>query len=141
MESHLRRSRLASAVAWLLFAWLLAGPAVAKDAGPPVGFETVSAPNGDEPPLRVGVWYPSAGVPSDRALEDFTQRVLPHGHVDGRRLPLVMISHGGGGSLAGHYDTALALARAGSWSRPSTTRATWSATTARCCSSGGVPGS
>jgi predicted dienelactone hydrolase len=39
--------------------------------------------------------------------------VAANGAVAGRHLPLVVISHGNGGSLGGHYDTALALASAG----------------------------
>ena len=35
------------------------------------------------------------------------------GAVAGRRHPLIVISHGGGGWYGGHYDTALTLARAG----------------------------
>ena len=79
----------------------------------PVGFEVVRVPNGGEPPLAAGVWYPTSAEPRDVALESFTQRVAPSGPVKGRALPLIVISHGGGGSYAGHYDTAIALARAG----------------------------
>ncbi len=43
----------------------------------------------------------------------FTQNVSTDGPVTGTALPLVMISHGQGGGLANHYDTALALADAG----------------------------
>ncbi|TPM27470.1 dienelactone hydrolase [Mesorhizobium sp. B2-3-4] len=79
----------------------------------PVGFETVRIPNGAEPPLVAGVWYPTSAEPRDVPLENFTQRVAPSGPVEGSALPLIVISHGGGGSYAGHYDTAIALARAG----------------------------
>ncbi len=43
----------------------------------------------------------------------FTQIVATGGAIDGRSLPLILMSHGGGGWYGGHYDTALALARAG----------------------------
>lgn len=79
----------------------------------PVGFEVVRIPNGGEPPLTAAVWYPTTAEPSDVPLESFKQRVAPSGPVKGHALPLVVISHGGGGSYAAHYDTALALARAG----------------------------
>ena len=87
----------------------------AKDAAPlpPVGFQVVHVPNGSEPPLTAGVWYPTTAEPSDVPLEGFKQRVAPSGPVNGHALPLIVISHGGGGSYAAHYDTALALARAG----------------------------
>jgi predicted dienelactone hydrolase len=87
------------------------GGAAARPAGE-VGFETVAVRDGDET-LRVGVWYPARGVPVAARLESFVQRVVAGGAVMGTRLPLVVMSHGGGGSLAGHVDTALALARAG----------------------------
>jgi len=83
------------------------------ESGPAVGFEELRIPNGQEPALIAGVWYPTAAQPSLQRLEGFTQRVAPGGVVEGRDLPLVVLSHGGGGSYASHYDTALALARAG----------------------------
>src|SRR5215510_2632066 len=43
----------------------------------------------------------------------FQQAVAPKAALTGDRLPLVLISHGVGGSLASHYDTVLALAQAG----------------------------
>ena len=95
------------------------GPKAAGSVAPdapdrsPVGFEAVRVPNGSEPPLLAGVWYPTSAEPQDVPLENFTQRVAPSGPVEGRALPLIVISHGGGGSYAGHYDTAIALARAG----------------------------
>jgi predicted dienelactone hydrolase len=39
--------------------------------------------------------------------------VAPNGALAGDRLPLIVISHGTGGSAAGHADTAIALAEAG----------------------------
>jgi predicted dienelactone hydrolase len=39
--------------------------------------------------------------------------VAPLAAVAGRDLPLVVLSHGGGGGYDSHYDTALALAHAG----------------------------
>ncbi|QKD00348.1 alpha/beta hydrolase family protein [Mesorhizobium loti] len=88
---------------------------VTQDIGhlSPVGFEVVRIPNGDEAPLAAGIWYPTSAEPRDVPLESFRQRVAPSGPVEGHALPLIVISHGGGGSYAGHYDTAIALARAG----------------------------
>ncbi len=59
-------------------------------------FEDIVIPYGDEPALKGGVWFarPSSGV-------------------DVSDLPLVVMSHGGGGSYDGHEDTAVALACAG----------------------------
>lgn len=79
----------------------------------PVGFEAVQIPDGGEAPLAAGIWYPTSAEPRDVPLESFHQRVAPSGPVKGHALPLIVISHGGGGSYAGHYDTAIALAKAG----------------------------
>lgn len=78
-----------------------------------VGFEKVQIPNGTESPLIAGIWYPTDSAPSVHSLELFEQDVAVNATVKGDDLPLVVISHGGGGSFASHYDTALALAHAG----------------------------
>jgi predicted dienelactone hydrolase len=78
-----------------------------------VGFEQVNFPDPPGKPLTVGIWYPSDDSPSPQALALFTQTVAVQGRISGERLPLILISHGNGGNLASHYDTALALARAG----------------------------
>lgn len=78
-----------------------------------VGFVEAQIPNGEEPPLIAGIWYPANAVAAERRLGLAMQNVAFGAPVVGRDLPLVVISHGGGGSFASHYDTALALARAG----------------------------
>jgi predicted dienelactone hydrolase len=78
-----------------------------------VGFVEVSLPNGAEAPLVVGIWYPTEAPASPQPLATYVQTVAPKGAVAGRRLPLIVISHGTGGWYDEHYDTALALARAG----------------------------
>lgn len=71
-------------------------PSVAYAA--PVGFQHFRTPEG----VEIGIWYPTeAGVPADNAP------------VRGRGHPLVVMSHGTGGSYDGHSDTATALAEAG----------------------------
>jgi predicted dienelactone hydrolase len=97
---------------WLA-ALMLSGAASATQVDAAVGFEEVRIPNGDEPPLAGGIWYPTTATPGEHALETFSQTIAPAGPLKGRALPLVVLSHGGGGSYAGHFDTALALARAG----------------------------
>ncbi|MFL9928236.1 dienelactone hydrolase [Paraburkholderia sp. RL18-103-BIB-C] len=91
-----------------LFA-LVAAPAFAAD----VGFEEVKIANGAEPPLTAGIWYPTDAPATPHSLDRFTQTVAPGAPIAGHRLPLVVMSHGGGGWYGGHYDTALALAHAG----------------------------
>jgi predicted dienelactone hydrolase len=91
----------------LLIAVLCAGVSQAyasRAAATAVGFEKISVPYDDEPALTGGVWYPASS-------RDAATRQTPR--VEGDDLPLVVISHGGGGSYDGHEDTALALARAG----------------------------
>lgn len=96
----------------LIAAALLALSPVAAWAGN-VGFQEVRVPNGAGKPLIVGIWYPTDAPASDHKLDTFTQNVAPDGPVAGRNLPLVVMSHGNGGWYGGHYDTAIALARAG----------------------------
>jgi predicted dienelactone hydrolase len=86
--------------------------ALATPAGA-VGFQTVSVPDGDQPPLEVGIWYPSDGAVTEQPLGLFRQNVAVEGAVAGSGPPLVVISHGTGGAFSSHYDTALALAEAG----------------------------
>lgn len=88
-------------------------PAASAAREAPVGFDEVRVPNGSEAPLIGGIWYPTTDEPRDVAFDGFSQRVAVDGMVTGRGLPLIVLSHGGAGSYAGHYDTALALARTG----------------------------
>jgi predicted dienelactone hydrolase len=77
------------------------------------GFQQVTVPDPSGKPLIVGIWYPSNGAVSNAPLGMFTQSVAVNGAVLGNHLSLILISHGTSGSLASHYDTALALAKAG----------------------------
>jgi len=89
---------------------------VAVAAAPGVdaaGFQYGSAPDPDDQPLELAIWYPSDAPRTAQPLGLFTQNVAYYGAISGRSLPLIVISHGTGGSAAGHYDTALALADAG----------------------------
>jgi predicted dienelactone hydrolase len=78
-----------------------------------VGFERVTVSDPDGPPLEAGIWYPSGAAASSQPLGLYRQTVATDGQVAGRGLPLIVMSHGSGGSFEGHYDTALALAEAG----------------------------
>ncbi len=79
------------------------------------GFQVVSVPDPGNPPIELGIWYPSPAVAKPERLGLDTQTVAQDGKVGGapHGLPLVMMSHGQGGTFEGHYDTALALANAG----------------------------
>ncbi|MDQ7250594.1 alpha/beta hydrolase family protein [Dongia sedimenti] len=77
------------------------------------GFQSVSIPDPGSAPLQVGIWYPSdAQVPTE-ANTPFHQALSHDAPVAGNGLPLIVISHGKGGWLGGHADTALALAESG----------------------------
>jgi predicted dienelactone hydrolase len=77
------------------------------------GFERVSVPDPGGAALEVGIWYPSDVAPSSQQLGAYSQSVAPSGAIKGKDLPLIVMSHGSGGSFEGHYDTAIALAEAG----------------------------
>ncbi len=79
-----------------------------------VGFQHLAIPDpSGGAPLEVGVWYPTDAVGRAQPIELNTQVVAQDAPVKGRDLPLIVMSHGHGGSYAGHYDTAEALAEAG----------------------------
>lgn len=88
--------------------------AFARPAGAAeVGFSELRIANGAAAPLVIGVWYPTRTPAQVVRLGPFMQEVARDGAVAGRRLPLVVVSHGNGGSYQNHYDTAIALAKAG----------------------------
>ena len=64
-------------------------------------------------PMAVNIWYPSDGHATEVSAGMFSQTVVVDGPIRGRRLPLVVMSHGVSGSGFGDYNVALALANAG----------------------------
>jgi predicted dienelactone hydrolase len=96
-----------AAVAGLGMVLLAATPAFSA------GFEQVTVPDPGGAPLEAGIWYPSNAPALPQQLGLFEQTVAVGGAVSGHSLPLIVMSHGSGGSFEGHYDTALALAEAG----------------------------
>ncbi|WP_395674827.1 alpha/beta hydrolase family protein [Inquilinus sp.] len=78
-----------------------------------VGFQWATAPDPDDRPLDIGIWYPSDAPVPDHPNTPFRQALAVNGPVSGDRLPLVVISHGNAGSLGSHADVAKALAEAG----------------------------
>ncbi len=63
--------------------------------------------------IEVAIWYPSDAAPQNVAMGPIEQRVAVGAPVRGERLPLVVFSHGTGGSSLSHIDTGIALADAG----------------------------
>ena len=79
-----------------------------------VGFTQLSiADPNHQQPLALGVWYPSdMAVPSEPNTP-FNQALSLDAMISSEKHKLVLISHGFGGWMGGHADTALALAEAG----------------------------
>ncbi|HXP65961.1 MAG TPA: hypothetical protein VN815_10840 [Steroidobacteraceae bacterium] len=98
-------------VNWLGVA--LAGLLLADVCCATVGFQQVTIPDHGGKSMQAGIWYPSNVQTSMHPLGLFSQDVALNAPVQGQGLPLILISHGTGGSLSSHLDTAQALARAG----------------------------
>jgi predicted dienelactone hydrolase len=78
-----------------------------------VGYQEATVPDRSGSPLAVGIWYPSSTEATPQPLGMLSQDVALNSPIAGSGLPLVLISHGTGGSKVSHLDTANALARAG----------------------------
>lgn len=87
---------------------LLAGASVHA-----AGFQRGFAADPDGKPLEVSVWYPSLAEVAPMSLGPTTMSVAFNAPIQGKSLPLVVMSHGNGGSSISHFDTAIALADAG----------------------------
>jgi predicted dienelactone hydrolase len=80
----------------------------------PVGFQVVRATGADGKPFAIAVWYPTKAHPRPTTLlGPLLMDVAADGPIQGRDLPLVVISHGNGGGPGSHADLAMALADAG----------------------------
>jgi predicted dienelactone hydrolase len=79
------------------------------------GYERLEIPaSGTEPAMRAMVWSPCASSSASSQLGPYVVQATNNCTISGNSLPLVVISHGYGGTLLGHHDTATALADAGS---------------------------
>ncbi len=87
---------------------------LAGSAAQAAGFRFIDVPaDGDAPAMHGGMWYPCAEPAGEIDLGRITLRGVKDCPVSGEKLPLIVISHGLGGSFIGHHDTAEALADAG----------------------------
>jgi predicted dienelactone hydrolase len=78
------------------------------------GFRFIDIPAGaDGPAIRGGVWYPCSQPPGELKLGRITVPAAKDCPLTGGNLPLVVVSHGRGGSFVGHHDTDEVLADAG----------------------------
>ncbi|MFM9425879.1 putative dienelactone hydrolase [Variovorax sp. GrIS 2.14] len=108
MNTFTSKLRSAAAAIGTTIALTLAGTCVHA-----AGFQRGFAADPDGKPLEIGIWYPSEATTQPVTMGPTTMSVAVDGPVQGKTLPLVVMSHGNGGSFLGHYDTAIALADAG----------------------------
>ena len=95
----------------LLFAMaLLASWGLSAQAA---GFQLVTIPVDADQPMQLAIWYPSEAASSVTSMGLGVQTVATNAAIKGSALPLVIISHGTGGSAFSHFDTAITLANAG----------------------------
>lgn len=105
------RGAAALAIAAAALAALFVG--TARTSERPVGFQVarVESPSG---PVAVALWYPTAATPWPTTfVGGQLLDVARDAPVAGRDRPVVLISHGNGGSALSHVDLAMALAGAG----------------------------
>lgn len=87
---------------------------VAASSARAAGFRVIEIPaTAERPALSGAVWSPCAQPPGEMKLGPYVLPVVRDCPVQGEKLPLVVISHGAGGSVFGHRDTAQVLADAG----------------------------
>jgi predicted dienelactone hydrolase len=78
-----------------------------------VGFQWATAPDPDDAPLQVAIWYPSDAATEDANLGAFDMSVARDAAVPVGLHPMIVMSHGTGGMALNSFDTAMALADAG----------------------------
>jgi predicted dienelactone hydrolase len=78
-----------------------------------VGFQWSSAPDPDNAPLQIAIWYPSETTTTLLTVGPFDMDVAMNGAVSPGRHPMIVMSHGTGGMALNSHDTAIALADAG----------------------------
>lgn len=85
----------------------------ARRSANPVGFQTarVKTPSGA---VAIALWYPTSATPRPTTfINGSLLSLAPNGPVDGHDLPMIVLSHGNGGSAFSHVDLAMELASAG----------------------------
>jgi len=88
-------------------------PPLARAGEGTVGFREVKGVDYYGLPLELSVWYPSTSPEAAYRFGPFMQTVALDAPMTGKRLPMIVVSHGSGGAAWSHYNTALALASAG----------------------------
>lgn len=106
--------RIVAALVVLVVAVVAYSMLTALGSERPVGFQIVQTSGATSRPIAIGVWYPTdATARPTTLLPPLVLKVARDGPVAGKRLPLVVISHGNMGGPASHADLAMALASAG----------------------------
>ncbi|WP_051559816.1 alpha/beta hydrolase family protein [Marinobacterium jannaschii] len=77
------------------------------------GFSLLAVELPEEKPLQIGIWYPTDSPVPENPNSPFGQALALNAPIKGKDRPLILISHGYGGWLGSHANTALALAQAG----------------------------
>ena len=103
----IRRFYPRQVLSFLIALSLLLTAAAAQAAG----FRFIEAPAG--PALTGAMWSPCSAAPGEIDLGNITVTGVKNCPIAGGKLPLVVISHGRGGSFLGHHDVAETLADAG----------------------------
>jgi predicted dienelactone hydrolase len=78
-----------------------------------VGFQWGSAPDPGGVPLKLAIWYPSEAPAQPTQVGPYRLDVAMDGAPSGRALPLIVMSHGIGGSSLDSSNLAVSLAQAG----------------------------
>lgn len=78
------------------------------------GFRFIEVPaDAAGPALKGAMWYPCPRPPGEITFGAYTLSVAKDCPISGDKLPLVVVSHGAGGSELNFYDIAKTLADAG----------------------------
>jgi len=85
----------------------------AQSAGAAGVSTTVASAEGKVGAIEVMVWTPCRSAPSQTRAGPYTFPATRDCAIAGTSLPLIVISHGQGGTRLGHHDTAIALADMG----------------------------
>jgi predicted dienelactone hydrolase len=105
--------RLAAALVLALVAVAVYAVATARRSENPVGLQITQVQSASGP-MAVAIWYPTSGAPRPTTFAGGSLlSVAPEGPVLGTGLPVVLLSHGNGGSALSHVDLAMELASAG----------------------------
>lgn len=87
--------------------------AIAGSSAYAAGFQHGFISDSEGKPLEIGIWYPTKAEAQPIQIGPTTMSVAVNGPIQGTTHPLVIMSHGSGGSFLGHLHTAIELADAG----------------------------